>query len=132
MATGATLGLATLTAANAVWMAEAYAGVMDSVAQLANPTAENVNEMIADSLKTLGTYGGIQIGSAWGITHDEHTPRDEQGQSYFPKTLTINNGQGALFDTNDLSDEDTDDKGLSPASGLMDNDDSTAHISPPL
>ena len=67
MAGGATLGLATLTAANAVWMAEAYAGVMDSVAQLANPEAENVDKMIGDSLKNLVTYGGIQIGSAVGI-----------------------------------------------------------------
>lgn len=67
MAGGATIGLATLTAANAVWMAEAYAGVMDSVAQLANPDADNVGQMIGDSLKTLSMYGGIQIGSSIGI-----------------------------------------------------------------
>ncbi len=67
LATGATVGMATLTAQNAVWIAEAYAGVMDSVAQLVNPDTTDTARMIRDSILNLSLFGGIQVGSTWSL-----------------------------------------------------------------
>lgn len=65
--TAGVVSLATLSAANTVWIAESYANVLNTASMLSNPENQDIGRELTSALGKLFAFGGIQVGGAWGM-----------------------------------------------------------------
>lgn len=66
--TGILAGLATVSSANTVWMAEAYASVISAFSRIDPADAYDSLGLILGNAKDLMFYTGVQVASAWGLS----------------------------------------------------------------